>query len=444
MYGDISRLTFDRAKRYSRVVYQQGRVFLDADPNEQTEILLDLQRSFIAQLVGQHGGPPNSEGFRIKAKQEGTKTIDLEIGEGPYYVDGILCECGKRAPDKQTTYFTQDNYPVTTETDPLPADPAKFLAYLDVWERHVSALEDASLHESALGGPDTAARTQVVWQVKVTSNSDLVDQAVAFIKNPRTATPVLGEFIREKVERTEAGRLAARLRPGATSADPCAMSPGAQYRGLENQLYRVEIHAVNGGGTTYKWSRDNGSVVFGVLGVTKNDVRVASFGRDATRGLVNGSLVELINDDSVLRGTPGTLTTVIDARREEGKVTVEGPINNFDSKTLKHPLLRRWDGTGVVNPGAWHPLEAGIEIQFGAVEGLVPGDYWLIPARTAAGQIEWPVQSDGTGLPLPGELPPLGIRHHYAPLALVGPGATVKGLRNLVSVLTKLEKTPGT
>ena len=43
----------------------------------------------------------------------------------------------------------------------------KYVVYLDVWERHITALEDDSIREKALGRPDTATRTQVIWQVKI-------------------------------------------------------------------------------------------------------------------------------------------------------------------------------------------------------------------------------------------------------------------------------------
>ena len=54
-----------------------------------------------------------------------------------------------------------------------------FLVYLDVWERHLTAIEDGHIREVALGGPDTATRAKVVWQVKVTAdhptNSGAID-----------------------------------------------------------------------------------------------------------------------------------------------------------------------------------------------------------------------------------------------------------------------------
>src|ERR1700730_11156497 len=47
---------------------------------------------------------------------------------------------------------------------PLPAGFSQI--YLDVWERVITYAEDDRIREVALGGPDTAARTKLVWQVK--------------------------------------------------------------------------------------------------------------------------------------------------------------------------------------------------------------------------------------------------------------------------------------
>jgi len=42
------------------------------------------------------------------------------------------------------------------------------------------------------------------------------------------------------------------------------------------------------------------------------------------------------------------------------------------------------------------------------------GDYWLIPARVATGDVDWPGPPNN---PLP--RPPYGIEHSYAPLAII-------------------------
>jgi hypothetical protein len=64
-------------------------------------------------------------------------------------------------------------------------------------------------------------------------------------------------------------------------------------------------------------------------------------------------------------------------------------------------------------------LEDGIQVQFqklGETEyhKYRTGDYWLIPARTATGDVEWPGPVED-----PEVVPPHGIQHHYAPLALM-------------------------
>ncbi|MCA1553372.1 MAG: DUF6519 domain-containing protein, partial [Chloroflexi bacterium] len=70
---------------------------------------------------------------------------------------------------------------------------------------------------------------------------------------------------------------------------------------------------------------------------------------------------------------------------------------------------------GIKVTGDWQPLEDGVEVLF-APGTYRTGDYWLIPARTATAQIEWP-PFDPTQTPL--ALPPIGMRHHFCKLAVV-------------------------
>ena len=46
-------------------------------------------------------------------------------------------------------------------SDAIPKEPGIYLAYLDVWDRHITYLEDPDIQESALGGPDTTTRVQI-------------------------------------------------------------------------------------------------------------------------------------------------------------------------------------------------------------------------------------------------------------------------------------------
>src|ERR1700730_17119646 len=198
MEGDYSRDTFDPIKHFSRVLMQQGRVQLDADWNEQASIFLHYLRTLAVDLIGLHGGPADNLGFEITPQNqtEPPKIRDLTVGPGRYYVDGILCEKeeadpntlkikvieGEKRSKPSGGYFNQPDYPLDPEknsADRLP-DGALFV-YLDVWERDITYIEDDSIREVALGGPDTAGRAKTVWQVKVKPLRDLADATAAQI-----------------------------------------------------------------------------------------------------------------------------------------------------------------------------------------------------------------------------------------------------------------------
>lgn len=432
MKGDFSRDTFDSVKHFSRVLQQQGRVQLDADWNEQTAIVLHYLRTLAADLIGPFAGPQGSSGFEITraAGVDGPKN-DFTIGAGRYYVDGILCENEK----EDVAYLTQKDYP----TPPTLGTEKNNLVYLDVWERHITALEDDYIREKALGGPDTATRTKVVWQVKI-------DDGKGDLPTDLTSKAVRGDWGKwiARWQPRHLGCLMARVdKPEEDSKDPCLTAPDAKYRGQENQLYRVEIHKGGsrgpGGEPTFKWSRDNGSVVSRVLEWSGTELVV-----EKPLGFAAGNWVELINEGQERRGEPGTLIKLV--KVEGDRFTLESSVPSGEVGTTR---ARRWDQTDkggiTLNDGAvqvkegiakpnWIELEDGIQIQFmpaqtGEAHHYRTGDYWLIPARVATGDIEWPPELDADGVPkrddqnkvIPSHQPPFGIRHHYAPLAILKP-----------------------
>jgi hypothetical protein len=85
---------------------------------------------------------------------------------------------------------------------------------------------------------------------------------------------------------------------------------------------------------------------------------------------------------------------------------------------------------GIAQPSGWLELEDGVQVQFALPPDSDPpaaqfrtGDYWLIPARVATGDVEWPRETvpnaTGAAATAPVALPPDGITHHYAPLARI-------------------------
>lgn len=433
MKGDFSRFALDPGA-YSRVLMQQGRVLVDSDWNDHVAMTVASQRAMMADLVGPHGGPSGQLGFKVAPVTTEGKA-DLAITPGAYYVDGarVVNPGGAGAVPAPSLYLSQP-YRGSAGAVPLPAPP--YLVYLDVWERHVTALEDGQLREPALGGPDTTSRAQVVWQVRV---QPLVD---APWKPFAAAAVKCANFDVGKLRALLVGNLP-RLKARAKEADdvaddPCLSSPESRYRGAGNQLYRVEIHAVEPDGVTFVWSRENGSVVAEWLDTEGDVLRVAGI-RDKVRGFEGGDWVELVDDRLELGSQAGVLVRL--ARVDRDRLTVDattatGPILN--PATLVHPRVRRWDqrqvGTVPLVGGAmkvrtgtaptdWINLEAGIQVQFqspppGVTDDFRVGDHWVLPARVAGGDLLWPRDTDGHAL----AVPPHGVEHHYAPLAIVPAG----------------------
>jgi hypothetical protein len=495
MKGDFSRQTFDPQKHYSAVLMQQGRVQLDADWNEQQAIGLYRDETTALDVIGACGAPMDNAGFAIA-----TDGKALTIGKGRMYVDGILCENGQADLDylqqPDLPYKAVDQTQAPTMLELLVAAKAQAaIVYLDVWQRHLTALEDGLIREKALNGPDTASRVKTVWQVRVlpipsaTKSSLALEQLVKekkklefeLVRLKRSKKPNLELIKKLEMELALVEKKIAELEQATLSLScdgqypewdnqvapnqgklnaqtqqkkddqPCILPPSAGYQRLENQLYRVEIHnggALKKGATstvTFKWSRDNGSVVAAIEKISGQTITVHDVGPDDVLGFAANQWVELSDDWLELNGEPGALAQIADVNAATRVITLQSaPAISIDLS--RHPKLRRWDQTGDAGIASgvqaktdWTDLEGGIQVQFSA-DTYKPGDYWLIPARTATGEIEWPpFEIPNTN---PEAQPALGIRHHYCRLAIVqieqGKLKFNADCRNLFPPLTKV------
>jgi hypothetical protein len=398
--GDFTRWTFDPAKHYHGVLKQQGRVDLDADWNEQNALAAHRTETETVDVVGSSGAPMGDAGFLLTVINNGAK---LQISKGRAYVDGLLC-----ANEQDVAIDAQADLPGFR----LPTAAGMYAAYLMVWLRHLTGLDDAEMLEAALGGADTCTRAKTVWQVRLSASLGAVGSAV----NCTTPVPDLTP--------PASPTLMARAEPSDTADSPCAIPAKAGYRSLENQLYRVEIHDggdVSGGNVTYKWSRDNGSVVTSWTGLdaTRTILTVASVGRDDVLGFAAGQWIELTDDTRELNFQTGTLVQLTNVQGLTLTIdpTTARPSGALDfTKFPGNPKVRRWDSAGViaVQAGQWVAVENGVQVNFGTGTASA-GDYWLIPARTLTADIDWPRDSSGNPL----AEPPVGIRRHFCRLAVV-------------------------
>jgi hypothetical protein len=460
---DKSRFTFDPTKDYAGVVMQQGRVQLDADWNEWLAELARRTQAGTLDLLGRAAYPATTPyAFEITASSSGG-TNKLTIGPGRMYVDGLLAEnhgdpdtaqwdpalaemsnTPQPPPASETGAIDYTEQPYMPLGTTLPTGNGPFLAYLDVWVRPVDYINEPNLIDKAVG-VDSTGRLQTVWQVRL---FDLANDPNATCDSPVDDWPPA----------PSAGLLTTDTTPTAPSG-PCCLTSGVAYTGLENQFYRVEIHqpgAAEGSavppttdptGATFKWSRDNGSVISGVSAISNvtnsegnpaSQLAVTSLGRDQVLGFAPGNWIEIIDDSFEYAQTAGELhqidTIDVAAKTITLATTLGASFTTGDTDPDRHTRIRRWDMAGKVYEAdgttVWWDIDAqgrgdipvpptgttlilenGITVAFDvSVTGgsFVAGDFWTFAARTADGSIDKLVKAT-----------PRGLHHHYVRLSIV-------------------------
>jgi nitrous oxidase accessory protein NosD len=455
MSGDYSRVRFDPRIDLSGVLMQQGRVQLDSDWNEWVAVLDRRLRAESVDTLGVHVmpgitgvavvSPQTPDAFKIEAAGG-----NISIGRGRMYVDGLLAENhgGGAAEFDAVLAELRGKTALAYNLQPyFPAPPAlpsggPHLAYLEVWQREVTYLQQANLVESAVG-VDTTTRLQTVWQVRLLAN----------VSGANCTTPDTTVAGWQALSLPSGGRMSIKAEGVPPDLDPCELPPGGGYRGLENQLYRVEIH--DGGvvgAAKFKWSRDNASVASNVVEIvsqtaTSTELKLASLGRDAVLRFNTGDWVEILDDRRELSGENGDPALRRGVMRkisvDDAKQTISFspalpgnliPGGGLDTLNSRHTRVRRWDQKGTVRDannnvivnldaagstglipvpaaGVWVVLENGIQIQFSldpSGSGFHCGHYWVSAARTNDTSVETYTQA-----------PPRGIHRHYARLAMV-------------------------
>jgi len=469
MSFDLSRKKFNPLDSYSQVVMQQGRVQTDADWNT---MLAQISRHNQAEGLDTFGPSvvprTTPDGFLITGPSNA-----INIGPGRIYVDGVLAENYTEtlkwdarlaelsgtaklsgadvdaAPSGlvgTTAYSDQPYYP----TPPTLPQGEPYLVYVDVWQRDITYLQDASLVDVAIG-VDTTARQQTVWQVKYLANiGDL---------EPNAADADIPGWL-ETIHPSSA-RLSTATGEIEDQDSLCLLPPQAGYKGLENQLYRVQVHdAGPAGSATFKWSRDNAIVASRVSAISSSDgitnIVVDSLGRDEMLSFKEGDWVEITDDHRDLKGQAGELRRIKlggGINPTTRTITLDGnplPLGSGNKQFLivddnqtepsHNTRIIRWDQAGTVfrengseytnldantsdglitipAAGTRLFLERGILVDF-SLEEVVDeadfeaefktGDYWTIAARVNDATVE-----------LLDRAPPEGIHHHYAKLAIV-------------------------
>lgn len=351
----------------------------------------------------------------IETRAEAGSTPVLHNAAGIYEVDGLVFGTESSAwpalsGPASAAFAAQAQSPPGTQ----------LVAYLEAYERHITAADDPGIMEQALGGDvDTTTRTQVAYQVKLAQVNGLAPAAVA------------AAFARVNLP---AGILALGVANETPTVDPCDLPVAGGYSGPENRLYRIEVHGAQAGGTLFKWSRENGSELFsvGFLDTLVIGNPAASLVVHAEADLRDGDLVELMSD-AIERGdsaagvlsasglqrpqrAQGRLLRLAGGEEISGSSRVfdlldpidETPVTDVDSGRFgaQGLKLQRWSGLILQTADDSYDLEHGIRAEIsGAFDA---GDWWQYEGRTGSANANGPSNSAAHG---PERL--------FAPLALL-------------------------
>ncbi|MFD9452431.1 DUF6519 domain-containing protein [Streptomyces sp. NPDC059985] len=439
MATDVTRTSYDPARRYTGVVVQQGRISLDAEANEQAAITADERLREANDVIGPAGTP--DDGYALSAGPG----FDLTVGPGTMYVGGTRVHLD--APVRygaQSEWLDADGDPRFT---PVPQDaPDREQVLLELAEFAVSPTEDAMLREPGLGGVDGAARLRIVQRVRrLPTESGHCATALAGAVQAWAEEGLV--FDPDTMRLESAGRLRVGFSGAATAPDPCDPGTAGGYLGAENQTIRVQVSGVDPGTGTFDllWGWDNASFLYRVsadhadpptLTLGRSPVDTHHQPRPGQAVQVLRAAASLTASDgeaegwaAALTGASAVLTAPYDPDTRRVPLPAPLPAGYLDPDRTPQLYLRVWEGlVHGITPGDPVVLPGtGVEVRLTVPAGLPVhlGDSWSFAVR--------PATPDGV---LPGRLlrapqPPDGPRLWACPLAVIDwPGGSFQLLED--------------
>lgn len=420
MGSDRARLSYDERRQWRSVVSQQGRVTLEADVNEASQIAAEEQRREALDFVGPAGTP--DDGYALDPGEPGWDQRDFSTGRGTMYVGGV------RAFQYDDVQYTKQPEWLDHRGDPDWVDPGEVktateLIYLSLREQEVSATEDTPLREVALGGPDTAQRTHLVQRVKrlpTTSATcgDLGDAQATWAQQGL-------RFVPETMRLESSATLRVSLPKTGGGSDPCEPAAQGGYLGADNQLIRVQVVSSDGTkGGKLIWGFDDASSLYRVQVVGEKTLRLEARPPDALHNPREGQAVEVLrtavrlDTADFIASDRGEIFTLAESYAPDSQdVKLDGNVSGDVSEAAKSDMvfLRVWEQRLDFEAGTAVSLgDTGVDVTLAAGgKPFHPGDFWCIAVRPRTPTEVYPHRL------LDAPQPPDGPRLWACPLAIV-------------------------
>ncbi|HET7882636.1 MAG TPA: DUF6519 domain-containing protein [Acetobacteraceae bacterium] len=352
MTADIARITYDPTRQYRSVVTQQGRVTLEADNNEAAIIASEALRSETIDVVGPAGTP--DDGYKPGS---GSGAGGVSVGAGTYYLGGWRLRLDNAVDlAKQPDWLDA----------PTAAVSGNSAVVLLVTEQSICAVEDLTLREVALGGPDSAARTRLMQQfLRLGMDGNTCAAGADRIQTALTADGLTLDA--KSLQLVTAARLKAGVVPGPTSTDPCQPTAAGGYLGADNQLVRVTVIAYDSEAQTgtLLWSWNNASLLYRATPNNALTLTLSTTPVDEEHAPQAGQAVEILRcrtdlgDNSFIAAPQGFVTTL-----SQGYSFDTGQIGLSDALPAEYladktPLfVRLWQAKAPFNAGQVTPLDS--------------------------------------------------------------------------------------
>ena len=402
MGSDRARITYDESRQYRAVVMQQGRVTLEADWNEEWQMVNEELRKDVLDIVGPCCTP--NDGYRVlETEHVPDPFFDFSVSNGTMYVGGMRVFLAN-----PLRYSQQPDW-VDHLHDPDWVDPSTLgetknrreFIYLYLREQEVSAVEDSVLREVALGGPDTAQRLRLIQHI-VRVSTDKRDCAGALAEAKKRWAVKGLNFDEQTMRLMSSGTLQASFQDVIPNPDPCEPQAHGGYLGADNQLIRVQISGFDKASNTYRliWGFDNASFLYRVtVGDDLKTLKLQSRPVDdfhkpradqAVEVLRSAAQLSSITNDYIASPTGIVATLDADYISDTQSITLPTALPAEYRDTSKVPVvfLRVWEEEKAFTPGT--PVVLGttgvqVTLQTTGKDPLHVGDYWLMAVRPNTG-----------------------------------------------------------
>jgi hypothetical protein len=446
MGSDRARVTYDRTRMWRSVIAQQGRVSLEADWNESIDIQAAAARELTLDVIGPEGRPDN--GYTVSSVSGNSKgnasKQDLSISEGVLYLGGERLSLPAAIKySSQPDWLDSATDPSYTAYSAIPTSTTEELVYLTATEQEVSAVEDPALSDVAIGGPDTAQRLRILQRVRrFPTTADTCSDA--FIQLQTTWSKQGYSFDPTTMRLASSATLLVGYTTPLTQGTPCQPTATGGYLGAENQMYRVEIVALDAkGNPIIAWGPDDASFIYRVTASRQSDgtttLTLASAPVDSYHNPQDGQAVQLLasavqlaaaTDEDIASyvASPTGIVTTLNNDYQPGsqQITLNAPTTGpipaayFDTSATPQLFVRIWQGSGTASSGkafaltdTQNHIDTGLTVTLASKSGFHVGDFWRFALRPIEPAQIYPARY------MNGAQPPDGPQTWAGPLAVI-------------------------